>query len=132
MAILDGVEAKFVGDAVGDAAFDAAAGEPDGETVDVMIAAIAALDAGRAAEFRAPDDERLVEHAAAFEVFEQRGDRWIDLSAQAAVASTQVRVRVPGPCPAVGAMEDLDEANATLGKSSCGQTQLAEGARRAV
>ena len=44
-------------------AFDAAAGEPDREALDVMIAAIA-LRHRRAAELAAADDQRVVQHAA--------------------------------------------------------------------
>ena len=60
MAVLDGVEADFVGAAVNDAALDAAAGQPTGEAVDVVIAAVAALRAGGAAEFGGEDDERFL------------------------------------------------------------------------
>ena len=43
-------EAPFVALSVGEAAFDAAAGEPVGEDEGVMVAALAALGAGHAAE----------------------------------------------------------------------------------
>ena len=55
------VEAEFVAFADGDAGLDAAAGQPHGEGVGVMVAAIAAaLHHRRAAEFAAPDDQRVV------------------------------------------------------------------------
>ena len=57
MAVFDGVEAEFVGGAVDDAPFDAAAGEPDGEAVDVMIAAVASLLTGGPAEFGREDHD---------------------------------------------------------------------------
>ena len=63
--VLDGVEAEFVGRAVGDAALDAAAGHPDGEAVGMVVAAVGPLGAGRAAELGRPDDDRLVEQARA-------------------------------------------------------------------
>ena len=40
VAVLDGVEAELVGRAVDDAALDAAAGQPDGEAVGVVVAAV--------------------------------------------------------------------------------------------
>src|SRR5436305_119995 len=48
MAVLDGVEADFVGGAVDNAALEAAAGHADSEAVDVMVAAVGSLGAARA------------------------------------------------------------------------------------
>jgi hypothetical protein len=62
--VLDDLGAEVVGLAVGDAALDAAAGEPGAEGGVVVAAAVAAVDGGRAAELRGPDDQRVVEHAA--------------------------------------------------------------------
>src|SRR6266404_20739 len=70
--VLDGVVAQIVGGAELRAALDAAAGDEDGEALDVVIAA-GALGHGRAAEFAAPDDEGVVEHAALFEVGDEGG-----------------------------------------------------------
>ena len=42
-----------------------------------MVAAVA-LGHRRAAEFAAPDDERVVEHAALLQVVDQRGRRPVD------------------------------------------------------
>src|SRR5207244_3361233 len=62
VALLGGVEADLVGRAVDDAAFDAAARQPGREPVRMVLAAVRArLSPGRAAEFRSPDDERLIE-----------------------------------------------------------------------
>ena len=70
--VFDGVVAQFVGGAVADAALDAAAGDPHREALDVVIAAVA-LGHRRAAELAAPDHQRVVEHAAFFQVGDQRG-----------------------------------------------------------
>ncbi len=53
-------------------AFDAAAGHHEAEAFDVVVAAVA-LGHGRAAEFAAPDDERVVEHAALLQILDQGG-----------------------------------------------------------
>ena len=74
-AFLYGAEAELVGGAVGHAALEAAAGQPDGEAPVVVVAAIAALRCRRAAELAAPEDERLIEQAALFQVLQQGGDR---------------------------------------------------------
>ena len=81
VAVLDGVEAELVGGAVDDAALDAAAGHPDREAVGMVVAAVAALRAGRAAELGGPDHDRLVEQPALLQVLEQPGDRPVDLGA---------------------------------------------------
>jgi hypothetical protein len=67
-----GVEPEFVRFAQGDARFDTATGHPHGEAIGMMIAAIiSALDHGSAAEFAAPHNQRIVEHAALLEVLDQ-------------------------------------------------------------
>src|SRR5207244_6535665 len=65
--VRDGVEAQLVGGAVDDAPLDAAAGQPGTEALRVVVAAVG-LGARRAAELGAPDDDRLLEHPAPFEV----------------------------------------------------------------
>src|SRR6187431_2504354 len=71
--ILDHVESKVIGRAMGDASFDAAAGHPERECPTVMITTIilvvrASLRIDGAAKFAAPDHERIVDHPALFEI----------------------------------------------------------------
>jgi hypothetical protein len=83
-AVLDGFGAVIVGHAVSVAAANAAAGQPDGEGLGVVVAAgllAFALGGGSAAEFTAEKYESILEHAAHFQIAEQRGDRLIDLGA---------------------------------------------------
>jgi hypothetical protein len=68
---------EFIGFTVNGAAFDAAAGEEDRKCLDVVIAAVALGHRG-AAEFAAPDDEGVFEHAALLEVGEQGGGALVD------------------------------------------------------
>ena len=74
---VDGVGRDVVGKIIGLAEretwFNSSAGEPNGETAGMMVAAVVfggerALAVDGAAEFAAPDDERVVEEAAMFEV----------------------------------------------------------------
>ena len=51
------------------------------EALDVMIAAVAALRHRRAAEFAAPDHQRVVEHAALLQVRDQGRGRPVDFLA---------------------------------------------------
>ena len=67
-----GAEAPFVAFAIRHAALDAPAGEPVCEHKRVVIPALAALGARHPAELSRPEDERVVEHAALFEVENQR------------------------------------------------------------
>ena len=62
--VLLGEVAVVVGGAVGDAALHAAAGHPHGEAFGVVIASVAALGGGGAAELATPDDEGVFEEAA--------------------------------------------------------------------
>src|SRR3954471_6849198 len=99
--ILDGVEAQLVGRAVDDARLDPAAGQPGRESIGVVVAAILPLRAGRPAELGGPDDDRLVEQPATLQVFQEAGDRAVDLAAERGVAVLEVRMGVPGPGPPV-------------------------------
>ncbi len=73
------------------------------------LAAGAAVVARGAAEFAAPDDERVFEHAALLEVLEQRADRLIDVGRPGcAGCPSTIGVMVPAAGP------DLHEAHAAL------------------
>ena len=57
--------------AIGCAAFDASACQPGGEGVGVVVAALAALTAGHAAELGGPDDDGVVQESPGLQVLEQ-------------------------------------------------------------
>ena len=66
----DDVVAELVGLAVHDAGLDAGACHPDGKTLGMVVAAVVvarelALAVDRAAEFAAPDDQRVVQQSRA-------------------------------------------------------------------
>src|SRR5262249_21005750 len=76
------VVAEIVSLAYRDAGFDSSAGEPNGKTARVMVAAVIglgqfALRIDGAAEFSAPNDQRVVQHPAIFQIPNQRGGRLI-------------------------------------------------------
>lgn len=60
----DGMVAEFIGGSVHVAWADAAAGEPEAEAEGIVVASVASLAEGSAAEFAAEDDEGFVEEAA--------------------------------------------------------------------
>src|SRR5262249_23204801 len=101
--------------AVADARFDAAAGEPGGVDGGVVAATAGAVLTGRAAKLRRPDDERVVEHAAALEVVEQAGDGAIDLAGKRLVGG---HVGMGIPVVQGAGVNQLDEADAALGEAA--------------
>src|SRR5260370_4225051 len=68
--VVDGFIAELVGGAIREATFDPASAHPDREAFAMVVAAVP-LRHGRAAEFASPDHERVVKHAALFQVFDQ-------------------------------------------------------------
>ena len=70
MRAVGGFEAPLVGLAIG-AAFDASSTHPVREDEGIVIATFAALRAGHAAEFGGPENDRVLEHAALLEVFDE-------------------------------------------------------------
>src|SRR5262245_14116150 len=125
---VDGVfgraEAEFIGRTISLPAFDTAAGQPDGEAPVVMVAAVdftgvgASLrqfDRGRAAEFAAPDDQRLFEQANPLQIADQGGDGAIALASELLVVDLDVVVVVPGLALTV---PDLHEPHTTLNQAA--------------
>ena len=91
-----GAAAEFVGLAIADAAFDTGAHHPGGEGVGVVIASAGAfLMGGHAAEFGAPDDEDIVQHAALFEIGEEGGGGLIEDGTMAFVVGFEGFVGIP-------------------------------------
>ena len=120
--VLDGIESEFVGFPVIDAAFDAAAGHPHREGIGVVIATVgAALGHGGAAEFTTEDDEGVFEHAALFEIFDERSTGLIDILAVLFEASDEAAVLVPG------FVEEFDKADASFDESTGEEAIVGEG-----
>src|SRR5205823_4083703 len=72
------VIAVLVGGALDRAAADAAAGQPHGEAVGVVFAAVAALGHRRAADLCPRNDERALQQAARFQILQQTRNRPVD------------------------------------------------------
>ena len=64
--------APLVALASSDPSLNAAAAEPVGEDVGVVVAAFAALRAGHAAELGGPENDRVIEQSALFEIEDER------------------------------------------------------------
>src|SRR5262245_40832225 len=119
--------AELVGLAVVHAALRPAAGEPVGEGVRIVVAAGAALLHQRqAAEFAAPDHERLVEQAAGVKIGQEGGDRLVGLAGELRVVRHDVLMPVPAPLVLHSAGVDLHEAHAALDHAAGDQALLRE------
>src|SRR5689334_18950176 len=85
-----------------------------------------ALDHRRSAELAAPDDQRLVEHAAGLEVLHECRRALVGFSAQAGVVARDIRVRVPA------FVIDGDETDAALNHSAGEQTSAGKARLRRI
>ena len=89
------VEAEVVSRADALTAAHPAAGHPHRETARVVVAAAGLLSHRRAAKLTTPNDERLVEQAARFQIGEEAGDGFVHGATERAVAFLELRVAVP-------------------------------------
>jgi hypothetical protein len=95
--IFGDVVGKVVGLSVADTAFDAAAGQPEAEAAAVVVAAGAnlSLAVNGASKLATPDDKRVVQQAALFEVGDERGGRLVGVAALIGKVGGQAAVLVP-------------------------------------
>ena len=122
-------EPEFVGFSVAKSFFHAAAGEEEGVGIGEVIAAEGIASAGAAfaergaAEFTAPDDEGVIEHAALAQVADQGGDGFVGAAHFVGQAAANVfagagAVEIPSP------VEEVDEAHALFEQSSAEQAVI--------
>src|SRR5215510_14126594 len=119
--VRDDVVAVIVGLANRYALLHAAAGDPHREIARVMIAPIIdlgqlALAIDRAPEFPAPDDQRVFEQTALFQILNERRGRLISASALERKIARQIVVLIPA------AVIKLNESHAAFGQASREQT----------
>src|SRR6266852_4753518 len=94
-ARLLGVHAELVGGSDVLPAFDTATRHPCGEAPRIVVATQASFVERRATELTAPHDERVLEHAACFEIGQQAGDRLVRYLAPLAVIYFDVFMGIP-------------------------------------
>src|SRR5260370_16657106 len=111
--------AEVVGRGIGYSGVDASAGQPHGESMRVVVAAVVRLAAheaashfydGRPAEFGAAYNQRLVEEPPGFQVLDEGGKRLIRI---VGVLSVQLNIKTMDPWIALGVVQ-LHHANAAL------------------
>ena len=110
--VLGDIVAEFIGRAVFKARLHAATSHPDGEGAAVVVAARAgvtkaALAEGRAAELGGEDDERILQHAAGFEVLEERRGWLVNVVTLVGQLARECHVLIP---PAVKELHEADVA----------------------
>src|SRR5262249_9347368 len=103
--VLDCLESKIVGCAIGDTAADSTAGHPHGEAVWIVIAARAGFGHRSAAELSAPDYQCLIEQSAPLEIANQRRSGLVHIGAALAQLLVDIGMVVPDLSVAV---KDLD------------------------
>src|SRR5260370_2679625 len=117
--LVDDLPAEVVGSAIGHSALDASAGQPNGESMRVVVAAVVRLAAheaashfydGRPAEFGAAYNQRLVEEPPGFQVLDEGGKRLIRI---VGVLAMQLNIKMMVPGIALGVVP-LHHANAAL------------------
>lgn len=116
-----GKVSEFVGRPVPLTSFDAAPGEEHGVSDIVVVTSVRALRDGRSSEFAAPDQQRVIQHAALLQVQDQGGDRLVDLHGVLAMVVSDVPVGIP-----FVAVRHLQEPNARFGKPPSHQALRAE------
>src|SRR5258708_2606304 len=100
--VFDNVKSNIVGASESDSRFDSAAGHPDGKSLGMMIASefatgfLIGFDHGGAAEFAAPDDERVFEQSALLQILDQRGAGPVSEAALFLHSTGDVAVMIPG------------------------------------
>ena len=119
--VLDGAVTELVRGPVDGAGFDATAGEEDAEAEDVVVAAAALAHRG-AAEFAAPQQEGVFQHAALLEVGDEGRGGLVDVLRGGAHAVLDAAVVVPS------AVVELDHADAAFGQTAGHQAVRREGA----
>ena len=125
--VFDHVVAVFICFAVGDAGPHAAAGHPGSEAARMMVAAIvlrsqAALAVNSAAKLAGPDDERVVQQTALFEIGDQRVAAAVSLLAKDRQRTGHVVVHVPA------ALVDLRKSHAAFSHPPGHQAVVGKGA----
>ena len=124
--VFDDMKSEFISFSKGDAGFDSASREPHRKGLRVMIAAEfaagigIALDHRSAAELTAPEDERIVEQPALFEVLYQGGTGAIGVGGLFLNAFEDFAVMIPA------FVEKLHEADPAFDEAAREQTVQSE------
>jgi hypothetical protein len=107
------VVTELIGCAVRKARLDAATGHEKRVAVGVVVAAVAAFRYGRASELARPDDQRIFQESAGFEVFQQAGDGLVNFGRIFVVLLEEIRVLIP-----LVTVSALNKADIGLGQTA--------------
>ena len=106
---------------------EAAAGEDHREGRALVAATALGVEFRRTAELGGDDDEGLVEHAGALEVFDQAGEGIIELADEDVLVVDAVIMHIPTRAvDEVEVVRDFDKAHAALDEATSEQAALAE------
>ncbi len=120
-SVLDDIESEFVRFAEHESRLDSAAGQPHREGIGMMVPAIVApLHHGCAAEFPAPDDERIFKQPPLLQILNQRHRSPVGILAVLLDVLDEVAVLVPG------FVINLHETDAAFHQAARQQTTVGE------
>ncbi len=122
-AVFHRVQTQIVGAADRLASLHAAAGEPHGEAGGVVVAAVPLFAHGGPAELAPPQDQRVFQEAAGFEIAQQARDGLVGGGEVLAVVGLDVRV---GILLAAGAVVELHEPHPPFDEPAGEEAHAAE------
>src|SRR5262249_17646634 len=113
---------------VSDTALDAAAGKPIRERKGIMVATSASLTARHAAKLGRPENDRVFEHAATLQAFDESRRRLIHARAHVGVIAGDIFMRIPVAAgkAVVRSAPDLHETHAALQEAAGDQAVAAK------
>src|SRR6188768_4476532 len=85
----------FVALPVSDASLNATAGEPVRECERIVVAPLASLAAGHPAEFGRPQNDRVVQHPARFQILDERRRWFLHAGGHVEMIPSEIFVAVP-------------------------------------
>ena len=98
--VFDGLVAEFIGRAEAETSLHARTGQPRGETLRVMVATFSSfLKRRHPAEFRGPEDERIIQQSTRFQVDQKRRARAVEDRTVPIVVRLDPPVTVPSLRP---------------------------------
>jgi hypothetical protein len=131
--IFDGLVAEVIGSTVMKSSFYPSACHPDGEGMGVVITTERALRVGGSSKLASPDHERVLQHAARFEVCEQCRGGLVGRGSAGSMIGFDVVVSVPRyvvygtVAGRAASCEDLDESDAAFDEAACDKALATEG-----
>ena len=116
--VVDGLVAVVIGGSVGHSALDATPGQPEAEAERIVVASVASLGEGSAAEFAGPNDQCFPEQSARLEIGEETRDGFVDGACVEGMILFEIPVGIPTRRAMGTGAGEFDKTNATFDQST--------------